>query len=39
MSHQEEVDLADHRVLQVVLALVVLKLNVQAVLNPNLHLQ
>lgn len=39
MSHQEEVDLPDHRVLQMVLALVILKFNVQAVLNPNLHLK
>jgi len=39
IAHQEKVDLPDNCVLQVVSALVVLKLNVQAVLNTHLHLQ
>ena len=39
ITHQEKVDLPDDCVLQVVPALVVLKLNVQAVLNTHLHLQ
>ncbi len=38
-THQEEVDLPNDCVLQVVPALVVLKLNMQAVLNSHLHLQ
>mmetsp|Transcript_53545 Transcript_53545/g.138411 ORF Transcript_53545/g.138411 Transcript_53545/m.138411 type:complete len:245 (-) Transcript_53545:301-1035(-) len=36
--HQQEEDLAEHHVLQVILRAVVLELDVQAVLNPNLHL-
>ena len=38
-AHQQEVDAAQHRVLQVVRAAVVLKLDVQAVLNAHLHLR
>jgi hypothetical protein len=37
--HQQEVDLADDGIFEVVLALVVLKLDVQAVLDAHLHLQ
>lgn len=36
--HQQEVDFADDGVLQVIAVLVILKLDVQAVLNPHLHL-
>lgn len=39
IAHQKEVDLANNCVLQVIPALVILKLNVQAVLNADLHLQ
>ncbi len=37
-THQQEVDAPQHRVLQVVRAPVVLKLDVQAVLDAHLHL-
>jgi hypothetical protein len=36
--HQQEVDSADDDVFQVILALAVLKLNVQTVLDPYVHL-
>lgn len=39
VPHQQEVDAAQHSVGQVVGAAVVLKLNVQAVLNAHLHLR
>jgi hypothetical protein len=35
-AHQQEVDLANNHVLQMVLGLVVLKLDVQTILNPDL---
>ena len=38
-AHKQEVDLADHSILQMVLGLVVLKFYVQTVLDANLHLQ
>ena len=37
--HQQEIDFADNRVAQVVAVLVVLELDVQAVLDANLHLR
>ena len=37
-AHQQEVNLPDHSILQVIPALVILKLDVQAVLDANVHL-
>ena len=38
-AYQEEIDLPNHSVLQVISTLVVFKLNVQAVLDADFHLQ